>query len=257
MKVRLSYSSISTFLRCRKAYWFAYVEGLVPKEKPFPMQVGDIVHRLMHMRYKGELSPELLEGLGDFVQQLYPDQEVDVSREVAAEALTLFKGYIDNYTPDPVTIIASEVVCEVDLGPCILSGTVDAICEWNGELWRHEYKTTSRLDSMYLSGLRSGLQGAIYDYLTQRLLQKPLAGTIYDLIVKTRIPTYHRSPVRTNPVNIRLMLETVEGVCRSIERGDFYPSSNCYNFAGECVYRPLCVNDSPDIRTAFYKEVKT
>jgi len=126
-----------------------------------------------------------------------------------------------------------------------------------GKLWRVEHKTASRVDNAYLQGLKHGLQGAIYDYLVSNLISERLQGTIYNMLVKTKIPKFPRVPNLINPSLQVQMLQTVKGVADSIERckqnDEYYPSCSCFLYGRECDYRPLCNFDSAEVRKAFYK----
>ena len=134
----------------------------------------------------------------------------------------------------------------------ILHGKLDGLCKTRDERsWRLERKTTKMMDSFFLTGLRKSLQAGIYDILGE-VNNLGLTGTIYDILVKTKVPQYKRNLVLKNKNVMSRALQTVEGVARDIQRGDFYPSSNCINYNRECDYSALCNFDSPGTREAFY-----
>lgn len=257
-KLRLSNSGINSFLHCRKAYYFSYIADLKPKGNPMPLMVGSVIHKLLHLWYVKQLPTATVEDLEGFVKELYPDiEEIDLNN-VAYEAAMLFGGYINEYKNDPLTIISSEFVAEHELEHCVLSGVVDAIAkDENNKLWRVEHKTAKRTDASYLNGLKNGLQGAIYDYLIGKLFNDTVAGSINNILVKTKIPKFIRA---YNIINLRLqeqMLKTVDGVSRDIllckERDEWYPSCQCFVYFKECQWRTLCNHDSPEIRENFYE----
>jgi hypothetical protein len=232
----------------------SYIENLSPKEKAIPLQIGDIVHQLLLKLIINELTPGDLEHLDELVTKLYPENSEEVSLDIAIQAGQLINGYLHKYEDDPLTFIPGETILETDIGCCILTGRVDAWARpQDGRLWRVEHKTTGKMDSFYLKGLKGGLQGAIYDFLTEKLFDEPLTGTIYNLLVKTQIPQYHRAYTKCNKFAIERMLKTVEGVVRDIERGDFYPSSLCFGYNKECDFKLLCEYDSPSTRESFYQ----
>lgn len=256
-KLRLSNTRIQAWQHCHLRYKYCYIDNLVPKEKAEPLQVGDIVHQLIHKWVIGEFTPDDIANLDEFVKTNYPEDDITQAMSVAIQAATLIQGYLKKYQDDPLQFISSEIHIEHDLGPCILVGKVDALARpEDNKLWRVEHKTTSRVDSYYLNGLKGGLQGAIYDYGIEKLFKEPVSGTIYNLLVKTKIPDYHRAYTKCNRAAIDRMLQTVEGVCRDIQRGDFYPSSNCFSYQRECDYLHLCNYDSPEVREVFYQKRK-
>jgi hypothetical protein len=252
-KPRYSNTKLKTFLHCRWRYKFTYVDGLVPKTKSRALQVGDVVHRILHLSVRGRLEPKYIRDLDKLVEALYPDNPPDLSLSIASEAANLVVGYLREYPLDSLTWIPGETTLELDLGDFILMGIVDAWARTDDQrLWRVERKTTAKMDSLYLQGLKGGLQGSIYDHLSEELLDEQISGTIYDILVKTKIPTYKRSFTRINRRAIERMLETVHGVHRSVMREDFYPSSDCITYQRECPYKPLCEYDSPAVREAHF-----
>ena len=257
-KLRVSQSRVNTFLSCRVEHRWIYEVGLVPKVKAQPLQIGDIVHRLLHLYYDGRLTAEFTLNLEDFVKDLYPDNIDGEALDVAYEALALLKGYLAKYEEDdPLSIVPGETTLETDMGDYILTGKVDAWARLqDGRLWRVEHKTTAKLDSYYLDGLKGGLQGGIYDFLTESLFEEKLSGTIYNLLVKTKIPQYKRAYTSINRKVIERALMTVEGVVRDIQNGDVYPSSRCFSYNRVCDYKHLCDYDSPEVRENFYTKIK-
>lgn len=253
-KPRLSFSRTSTFLHCRKRYDWIYNQGLILKKKPLPLQVGDIVHQLFHLNYQDKLPQ--LEKLNEWVQQLYPDNEEKVSLDVAIQAANLFVGYLRKYEDDPLTLVSSEVHLEFDTGPYILYGKIDGLVRTKDErLWRLERKTTSAMDSFFLNGLKTSLQAGIYDYLLEKTFDEVPYGTIYDILVKTKVPQYGRNPLPRNRRIMERALQTLEGVCRDLKRKEFYPSCECFTYSRECDYSILCNFDSPDARESFYQTI--
>ena len=257
-KLRLSNTKISIWQSCHKKYEWCYVHNLMPKAKAEPLQVGDVVHKLHHLWVLGKLTPSTIETLNDWVVKLYPEDTEEQALEVAAQAANLMKGYLNKYAEDdPLKFIPGETLIEVEFDNYILNGRVDCwVRPADGRLWRVEHKTASKMDSHYLQGLKGGLQGAIYDYLTEQTFKEKVSGTIYNLLIKTQIPQYLRAYAMCDRSAIDRMLKTVEGVYKEIMRGDYYPSSRCYGFNRECEYKMLCDNDNPRVREAFYQERK-
>lgn len=253
-KLRLSYSKASTFLHCKKEYDWAYNKSLVKKTKPVPLQVGDIVHQLFHLEYEGKIGLGEIEHLDEFVQKLYPLNTQQVTIDVAIQAATLFSGYLERYVDDPLTLVSSEMKSEFDYGDFLIYGKLDGLARTKDQrLWRLERKTTSAMDSFFLLGLKNSLQAGVYDFLLEKTMEEIPTGTIYDIMVKTKVPQYKRNLVIKNRRIIERSLKTLEGVYRDIQRGDFYPSCNCLSYNHECDYSALCNFDSPETRESFYE----
>ena len=259
-KLRLSYSKAQKFKQCRREYDFYYNEGLIPREKAWPLKLGDVVHFVLHMHDKNEIQLEQIQDynhLLPIIQERYPDEEPDPLLQLVSEASSLCTGYLHEHTNSPWRIIPGETMLQHDMGNFVLVGIVDG---WarpdDGKLFRLERKTAKKIDNNYLSGLRGGFQGAIYDFLTEKLFNEKLHGTLYDMLVKTKEPKFPRQPAMIDRTSIELALLTLEGVYRDIQRGDFYPSTECFRYNSTCAYRVLCAHDSPSARESFFTRRK-
>lgn len=252
-KLILRSSKVNTFLRCRKRYYWEYVENLSPKDVSMPLQIGSVVHHLLHKFYSGELTPEMISNLQEYVHSIYPESP-DMGETVATEAAILVGGYIHRWKDDNIKVISSEVIVEVDMGEYIMKGRVDGIARSidDSRLWRLEHKTSKRMDSSYLSGLKGGLQGSMYDFLLENLFKEPIAGTIYNILVKTKVPQYDRAFSPRDMGMRKRMFETLENVAKDIKSGNFYPSCNCFDYGRPCEFKPLCDNEDEATKKAFY-----
>lgn len=266
--LRLSYSGAGTWTACRMKWYWNYIQNIRRKTTGRALQVGAIVHDLLHRYYMGEDLPKDLEA---YIQEHYPANEGLLSAEVAYEALTLVNGYVTKYASDPLKIISSEMQIELvreepQTGlPYTIYMIVDAVArDSQDRLWRFEHKTSSRMDSYYLNGLRGGLQGGIYHWGLNKTMPEPVIGTIYNMLVKTKIPNYQRMPVMMQNTLAERAVQTFDGIARQIFIGDIYPNANsCFEYNRECDYLPLCnqwkgVIDAPTkrIMNSFYQEYK-
>lgn len=258
--LRLSASGVGAWRFCPKYWHWSYVEKIVPRKTSGPLQVGSITHKLLHLYYTGKLSFEDFKDLRETVAKAYPENAPNISIDVAVEAGQLVLGYLEKYRQDPLTVISSEMQLSVKRKEPLtgfeyeIYGIVDAVCRTaDSRLWRLEHKTTAKMDSAYLGGLRQGLQGGIYWYLLNELMPEPVVGTVYNLLVKTKVPQFSRAPVLMQERIATRALNTFDGVVRDILNGNiYYDAGACYSFR-ECDYLPLCNNDTPQTRTAFYK----
>ena len=266
-KRRLNQSRIKDFLSCRLRYRYRYIDNLSPKAPTArPLQLGGIVHHILHLYDKNELDLDLLipdpdpdkhlSKLETLIDQLYPGNDAieGLTADIASEAALLSLSYIKTWRDANLKLIPGETILEYELPSCILVGRTDGWARTqDNRLGRNERKTTAKFDSKYLDGLRQGLQGAVYDFLSEKLFHEELSGTVYDLIVKMKVPQFHRNYVRINRQSIARMLETLAGVNRSMDRGDFYPSSDCNSYVRACDYKSLCDYDSEEVRRSFFK----
>ena len=255
-KLRISASRCNTYLHCGMEYFFTYHEHLQPKESGArPLFVGALVHRLKHQFNIGKLNLEALADYGKVVQKLFPEIANDQEAiSIASEALTLFSGFVNEFKDDPLTVVSSETHLELDRGDYILYTRVDELVRTQDEkLWRGEHKTTARIDNAYLKGLKRGIQAGIADIVLSKVMPEKIWGTMYNLLVKTKVPQYYRSPILTEK-NLRPMTESMlKYVHDGITNERFGCSMDCFVWNRECKFLPLCKHDSPQIREAFYK----
>ncbi len=262
-KIRFSNSKVQCWLHCHLQYKYSYINRLVPKKKAEALQIGDIVHKLLDLWNQGKLTSVHLSNLEEFVQSLYPFNEGDESLQIAREAAKLVVGYIKQYEKDPLKIISSEVHIQIEREDYSIYGRLDGLARTEDKrLWRLEYKTARKMDSYYLDGIKAGLQGAIYDVLIEENFKEKLSGTIYSMLIKTNVPQFPRAFAPINRPAIKRMHQTLNGVYRDLQKGDFYPSSQCLSYGRACDYKLLCDNDNEETREAFFtvrpqdKEVK-
>jgi hypothetical protein len=256
----LSYSQITTYLSCHKKWYWQYIEDLTPKKKSPALQIGDLTHRLLDAYYKNTLKPQDIANLMQFAQELYPDSPPEEIETCTIQSAQLLNAYLQKFQDDDLQVTSPEIWLEKDFGDFTLTCRLDAICETpDHKQWRMEHKTTTRLDSAYLRGQRRGLQTGIAHWLAEELLPHQLHGTIYNILVKRNPPKCHRELVPNSKWLIDYAKQCVKGVVRSIKRRDFYPSLQCFTYNHTCEFEPLCRNDTPATRKAFYtsrKEVK-
>lgn len=246
--IKLSTSGAKTWLTCRMKWYWQYEQDLAAKKQAPPLQIGKVVHDLRHKYYTGELQLKDLENLDTYVSRMYPSLSPEEAYDIAYESAKYINGYIQKYEDDPLTFISSEMILELPRKEpqtgieYTIHMIIDAIARTrDGRLWRDELKTTARMDSFYLSGLRGGLQGGIYHWGLCNVMPEPIAGTIYNIIVKTKVPQYERMPVLIQKSIADRALETFDGVVRDIISHDVYKNCDqCFAYNRQCDFIPLC-----------------
>lgn len=261
MKPRLSPTRVGNFLTCRMKYYWTYEEELTPKDKSIPLQVGDITHLLRHKYITNNLNLGDITNLEEMIREKYPNNTLEVSEEVTEQALKLIKCYINKASEMVITNVSSEMHVEVEEEEFFIYGRIDGLGRTQDQkLWRTETKTTARMDSLYLSGLKSGLQSGIYHYLLNKVLKEEIHGTIFELLVKTKTPYCELALVPISKPIMERALKAFEGVARSIKRGDFYPNPvKCVDYNRECDFIHLCNHPKQleQIKQTFYvKRIK-
>ena len=253
----LSYSQISTFLTCRKMWYWQYIEDLTPKRKTLPLMVGDLTHQLLDAYYQGKLDTQSFTNLKQQAANLYPSNDLSEVEEAVMQSAILLNGYVKQYQADELEVTSPEVWLEKDFGSFSLTARLDAICKTtDGRTWRMEHKTAGRVDKFYLKGQRRGLQTGISQWLMDELLTDKISGTIFNLLVKKKVPEFPRDLVPRSQLVIDMAKRTVHGVVNSLQYGNLYPSTQCIQYQRECDFLPLCQSDTPAVREHLYTSRK-
>jgi hypothetical protein len=245
------------------AYYWNYVENLRLKHEEMAPQIGKVVHSLSHLYQTGKIDRTMTMGeVEELAMTLFEGTEA--AEPIVKEASRLFISFLRTCDDGKLTFVCSELPLSIELDGCdglVMYGIPDGFVRTeDGRLWRYETKTAARIDNPYLNGLKKGLQGSMYDYMAEQLMQEKVSGTIHNLIVKTKEPKYYRNFSQRDQRAIDRMLLTIKGVFEDIkqceESGVWYPSCDCYHFNRECEYTLLCNHDSERVRCGFYTQYK-
>lgn len=252
-----SYSQIDTFQRCHKLWYWQYIEGLSPKDKAKPLQIGAMSTILCDLYTQGILTLEHIGNIPEAMKMAFPNATGEELAENASEVARLLQGYVHYWEKEDIKIISPEVELLLELDDYNVYARLDSLAEDKLGKWRLERKTTSRMDSGFLAGMYSGLQSAISHWLMEELMpEMNIRGTIFDLIVKTKVAQYARRPVPMPPWKVDYAKLCVQGVHEDIEAGRFYPSMDCTKYNKVCEFSILCRNDSPANRQSFFEPRK-
>jgi len=256
-KLTLSYSQITCWMHCRLRWYWIYCEGLVPRKSSPPLIIGSITHQLLDAYYSQQAIPNQvdLQNLLQQLQEQYPDEPQEELQQHLIQSATLLNGYLQTFQQDNLQVTSPELWLHLDLGEFNLRARLDALCrDPSNNLWRMEHKTSTRTDSAFLKGLRSGLQTAICYWLMEELLTEPVRGSVFNILIKKKQPEFPRQAVPKDAQALRRAKQTVWGVYRQITQGDIFPSSDCFTYNRECSYLPLCQQDTPSTRRTFFRQ---
>ena len=198
-KIKLSFSAVSSFMDCRRKYWFSYVRFIELIAFMPQNIVGNCVHfglfklyskdenairetlKMMEnekqkLRKKLELSPQQ--------EQLLKEQEYAIKGMLKAYAIK-YKRHIDK-----AKHIANELTLlyNVDKRTDLVI-KMDNIKEVKKKRYVHEIKTAKTLTPDYVKNIKNDMQTAIYFHGHNRIVPKKdrLDGIIYDVIRKPSI----------------------------------------------------------------------
>lgn len=270
MKDRIVTSSMcGYFMRCPKAYYWAYARGFRSIKLPGQMIVGISFHEQVAAILEGKEPLVIHGGLDPYEYDSYRIGEFLANR---------YKIFWQEWL-ETTKVIAVEKVFEAPFEDMTIAGKVDAIVEVGGKPWVLEHKTTSsKLDMDYLEKVSLDGQISAYIWLCKQN-GIPVEGVIYDVICTPRIyrrvgedvetyldrvePDYiaagqslfgHQNAMRSDESIIeaaRVMKHCAVEMDR-MELSGYYPQNvwagQCWARGRTCAYVPLCVmGERPNI----------
>lgn len=185
----LTYSMMNNFLACRRMYEYRYERNLVPVEKSAALSFGTLVHAGLEFWFKYHNANGAVNAVESLAEKL------DIDEIEVAKASVLLERYTKFYSLDPFDVEEVEYeFCTPLINPKTkypsktfrLSGKVDGIVRMNGKLFILEHKTTSAIDDAYIGRILIDSQISIYANAISYVLNEPVVGAIYDILVKPR-----------------------------------------------------------------------
>ena len=182
--MNVSYSQLKMWKRCKRKWWYHYVQGLTPKQRQTHATLGLYGHVLLQQHYLGN---DVRLASNEYYLRLIADQPTELAPfflEIKEQAENLFKRYLQCYKPDKWDVIVAEreFLVPIPNTDACLKFVVDLLIqEKDGGVWLVDHKFTSRdLDSwanwlsldeqanLYLWGLNElgyNVEGAIFNLL--------------------------------------------------------------------------------------------
>lgn len=234
-------SSITTFMRCEKLFYWRDVRGYEPQAKSKALDIGSAIHSAIAAWLKEE----------SWEQALQDELEDKTHFE---ECLVLMKGYIKKYTGDEyfrniVTIEREFNVPLLNYPNLSVTGRIDVVVESDEKLLLVEHKTASRSDPNFFSKFRRDIQHRFYAYAVRRLYNR-YDGMLVDAIIKKKEPAkgkpddrYVRAVVLENEMDkdFTEFEYLVNSIHERIKREEYIENlTQCYIY-GQCSYLPLCL----------------
>jgi len=207
----LTYSALSKFRNCRRAYRHRYVDELSQKDKGEALWVGSAFHDALHVGYlereQGKSRDEALEGA---LRWMDAGPLLGANADPALQGRRdLLRAMVRNYeyrwreerpedsVPDSaLEEIAKEMpfvlpIRNPETGrqsmTFQLAGKVDGIVRFQDQLFILEHKTAATISGDYLARLWADFQSQIYAASISELLGEPVVGVIYDVTAKARL----------------------------------------------------------------------
>lgn len=188
-----TYSLWRSFLNCGKSCYWRYVRGIKPIETAHALAFGSAIHECLERWHRGSG----IEGVLDHIDFTYRDRtrNPDEKRDWHL-ARAMMKGYARRYPKEEFEVLALEKTFEGKIvnpktgcasRSFTMAGKIDGIVRVKGDNVILEHKSCSQLDGNYLDRLWTDLQVTLYTLYAEQALGIPIAGVIYNVLVKARL----------------------------------------------------------------------
>jgi hypothetical protein len=282
----LSISSLVSFSRCPRQYFYGSGCRLESPDPAPALQFGAALHRAIPQLMSGEPATTLSRAIEAFDHEW--DGSLDDDKRNRASAIRMLMSFAGTHPRDrglyellppptgpwvikvPDRVSDWEIPFAVDIGLDVpLVGRIDG---WGrnrdtGELWAIEYKTTSELSTRFLESFNLNPQSIGYPAIL-RLSGLPVRGCIIEglLVSKTRNESLCK-PVYVEDHHIQDFIQWARWTGAQIlecERRGYFPKDlsacNPYSQHGSpgftCRYDSLCLPSDWTTLKDFYQEKK-
>lgn len=248
--LRLSYSSLSTYLRCARSWAFRYVERIKTPASGAMVQ-GRAFHTVIETSYRakmerGELlsvdaSRDLFAAEFDAALAKEPVElrENETSAGLIDEGVKLVHVHREKLAP-LARPHALEVPFEVDLwgDGLTFSGYVDMV-EEDGTIVDHKTWSAARVPTP--TSLANDMQLSAYAVASEATTGRPVPGLRLDGIKKLRAPQAIRLPTSRTPAQLGAFVDEVAQVARGIRAESFpYNPGGWWCSPAYCSFWSLC-----------------
>lgn len=142
-------SEVGSYLRCRKKWKWAWVDGLKPKRPDGKLFFGTLYHKFVEVYYRTGSYAEGMDAMTEMFNEtdtsLMDQVEIDEMWTLATEVA---KNYVAMWDDSQWRVLATEITFAIPLTDDIAyTGTIDLIfLDENGNLWGSDHKTTTSIE---------------------------------------------------------------------------------------------------------------
>ena len=249
------YTTLSTFLECRKKYYYRMVKHLTPKTTSSALTFGKDIHSALDIYYTSGLDKSV-----QLFRETYKDREGEELRTVA-NGVKLLEWYSKVYKHEPFKVLGKpEVGFVFPIGDILYGGRIDLPVDWSGEFWILEHKTTSSMGYNYFKQFELDFQITGYIVCAEASLGRKCMGCLVNAMepwkevikktARTKEPEAHfaRNPMTRSDRDKDRFKLNVQRIVRDIhwceENHEFYECdrrNQCFTYNSECPYKELCL----------------
>jgi len=198
---QLTFSSMSTFKRCRKLWEYKYVKGWIVMEENENLSIGSAFHEAINAWRLQRGSPNSAAPWEDVIE----GSGLDAFNKQKVECM--FKGYVNKYEHDDLDFVQSEEVFVVPLRnpesgrisrTWAMSGKRDGIVRLSdGRLALFETKTAKTPDDKYWA--RAMIDGQVNHYVISGAEQR----VKFDIVIYDVVKKPGQKPLKATPIEKR------------------------------------------------------
>jgi putative RecB family exonuclease len=252
-KPHLSASSISTYIDCSLAYWFAYVQRLPMEFVSDALEFGTAIHLTLADFYRARMTGDrlLLKDVHESYRQHWSNRAKDNPlikyaerkdfQSYMHEGVDLLSAWFKKLPDDQFEVIAVEeaFIFEINGIPLPIVGAIDLVEQDEaGTIIITDHKTSSRAYSV--DEIDQNPQVTIYQmaarangFADREILLK------FDCLVKTKTPKFEQYyTTRTDIDEIRL-IRKIQTVWNGIASQVYIPNDTGWKCKG-CPYKKAC-----------------
>lgn len=172
-----SHSRINCFKECAKKYEYKYIDNLEPIDDNKALNIGKAFHRGIELNSVNDLAKELDE------DEYFSDEKNETNKIIA---LAMVESFLKKFPNHNEGNIQHEVHIETNIcgNEKDFQIYADAIKEVEEGLILREYKTTSKIDDLYLDKLEFNDQISRYCYVIEKEYKKPVIAIEYYIAKK-------------------------------------------------------------------------
>lgn len=184
--MHVSYSQVSTYLRCPFAHYLSYKQGLTPKKPARPLFFGSDFHKLLELRGNKPAIKAAMKGMKEVYYDMNPMFQSELGETYIEDLKTIFTDYCKAYKSNPLPDV-TEQRFEITLGkykgePIYFVGVIDGLYKQD-RMIVEEHKTFSRKPDM--NTLVMNVQKCLYAKAVQKIYGSFPDAVMWDYIKST------------------------------------------------------------------------
>ena len=247
----LSWSAISTYLKCPLRYQFHYCDQLPEEFVSSNLIFGSAIHSALEMFFRELLSGQRSLGIDELLAtyheawiqtdlsevQFGKDEDVASLGRLAERMLQAFLNSALSRPAGSIIGIEEEFQAPLIADCPDLYARLDLMVESEDALQVTDFKTARSRWSSAEANASEG-QLLIYHELVQRFTDKPIRLR-FAIITKSKEPSVELRTIDPDPQRIARMRRLIQNVWTGIQSGNFYPVPSAMNCPA-CGYRDRC-----------------